>query len=142
MIVDHVVSQFASLPHFVVCCVLLWYQFQAYHHSLVFLLIRSVKSLGRSWLFEQLVDPFQSWTDLRSRQHDNFYKLVPQVRYLVDIMAESENLLEEVNKLFEKMDLYDKQLTSLGSNIFNVQSQADLSMWMIQALQKEQVLLH
>jgi hypothetical protein len=57
-------------------------------------------------------------------------------------MAESENLLEEVNKLFEKMDLYDKQLTSLGSDIFKVQSQADLSMWMIQALQKEQVLLH
>jgi hypothetical protein len=40
------------------------------------------------------------------------------------------------------MDLYDKQLTSLGSDIFKVQSQADLSMWMIQALQKEQVLLH
>jgi hypothetical protein len=54
-------------------------------------------------------------------------------------MTESEKtLLEAMNKLSEKMDSYDKRLTSLGSEVSKVQSQVDLSMKSIQALQKEQ----
>jgi hypothetical protein len=43
--------------------------------------------------------------------------------------------------LSEKMDLYDKCFSSFGSDLSKVQSQVDLSMKSIQALQKEQVLL-
>jgi hypothetical protein len=41
----------------------------------------------------------------------------------------------------EKMDLYDRRLTSMCSDISKVQSQVDLSMRSIQALQKEQLVL-
>jgi hypothetical protein len=70
------------------------------------------------------------------------YKLSPQAHYMVDRMAESEKtLLEAVNKLSMKFDSYDKHLTSLGSNIANVQSQVDLSIKSIQTLQQDQVVL-
>jgi hypothetical protein len=64
------------------------------------------------------------------------YKPGPLARYLVDRMVESEKtLLEAVNKLSVKFDSYDKCLTSLGSNIAKVQSQVDLFMKSIRALQ-------
>jgi hypothetical protein len=70
------------------------------------------------------------------------YKSGPQARYLVAKMSESEkSLIEAINKLSLKIDSYDKCLTSLGSDMSKVQSQVDLSMRLIQALQKEQVLL-
>jgi hypothetical protein len=70
------------------------------------------------------------------------YKPGPQARYLVEKMSESEkNLVEAVNKLAVKMDYYDKRFTSLGSDISKIQSQVNLSMHSIQALQKVQVLL-
>jgi type VII secretion effector (TIGR04197 family) len=57
-------------------------------------------------------------------------------------MSKSEKtLLEVVAKLSEKMDVYDKRITSLGSDLSKVQSQVDLSMRLIQALQNELVLL-
>jgi hypothetical protein len=70
------------------------------------------------------------------------YKPGPQVRYLVDKMAESEQTLLEVeNQLSMKMDSYDQRLTTLGSNLSKVQPQVDLSLCSIQVLQKERVLL-
>jgi prefoldin subunit 5 len=70
------------------------------------------------------------------------YKPRPHARFLVDRMSESEKtLLEAVAKLSEKMDVYDKRITSLGSDLSKVQSQVDLSMRLIQALQNELVLL-
>jgi hypothetical protein len=64
------------------------------------------------------------------------YKPSPQACYLVDRMSESEKtLLDVVAKLSEKIDSYDKRITSMGSNISKVQSQGDLSMRSIQALQ-------
>jgi formyltetrahydrofolate synthetase len=72
----------------------------------------------------------------------NSYKPSPQMRYLVEKMTDSEKtLLEAITKLFEKMDIYDKRITSMGSDLSKVQSQVDLSMRSIQALEKEQVLL-
>jgi hypothetical protein len=50
-------------------------------------------------------------------------------------------LVEAVNKLAAKIDSYDKRFSSLGSDISKNQSQVNLSMRSIQALQKEQVLL-
>jgi hypothetical protein len=38
---------------------------------------------------------------------------------LVDRMSESK-LLEDMNKLFEKLDSYDKRLTSMGSDLSKV----------------------
>jgi hypothetical protein len=70
------------------------------------------------------------------------YKHGPQVRYLVEKMSDSEkHLLDVVTKLSEKIDAYDRRLTSMGSDIAKVHSQVDLSMKLIQVLQKEQVLL-
>jgi prefoldin subunit 5 len=64
----------------------------------------------------------------------------PQASYLVERMLESEKtLLEAVAKLSEKMDAYDKHITSMGSNLSEVQSQVDLSLSSIQALQHEQI---
>jgi hypothetical protein len=61
---------------------------------------------------------------------------------VINDMTESEKaLLEAVAKLLEKIDSYDKRIVSLGSNISKVQSQLDLSMRSIQALQKEQIIL-
>jgi hypothetical protein len=57
-------------------------------------------------------------------------------------MAELEqNLIEVVNRLSGKMDSYEKHITTIGSDLSKVQSQVDLSMLSIQALQKKQVLL-
>jgi peptidoglycan hydrolase CwlO-like protein len=65
----------------------------------------------------------------------HFYKPGPQVRYRVERMIESaKTLLHAVAKLSEKMDSYDKRITSLGSDLAKVQSQVDLSMRFIQAL--------
>jgi hypothetical protein len=53
----------------------------------------------------------------------NPYKPGPQVHYLVAQMAESEKkVLEVVHKLSEKMDDYNKRLTSLSSGVSKVQS--------------------
>jgi hypothetical protein len=57
-------------------------------------------------------------------------------------MAESEKtLIDAVNRLSEKLDVYDKRFSSISSDISKVQSQVDLAMHSIQVLQKEQVLL-
>jgi hypothetical protein len=46
------------------------------------------------------------------------YKPGPQARYLVDKMADSEKmLLEAISKLSKKFDVYDKRLTSMGSDV-------------------------
>jgi hypothetical protein len=50
-------------------------------------------------------------------------------------------LVEVVAKLSKKMDAYDKHITSMGSDLSKVQSQVDLSMHSIQALQHEQIQL-
>jgi DNA anti-recombination protein RmuC len=61
---------------------------------------------------------------------------------MVERMSESEKtLLEVVAKLSKKMDAYDKRITSMGSDLSKVQSQVDLSMHSIQALQHEQIQL-
>jgi hypothetical protein len=68
----------------------------------------------------------------------NSYKPGPHACYLREKMSESEkSVLEAVNKLDVKMEVYDKRLTSLCSDISKVQSHVDLSMKSIQALQKE-----
>jgi hypothetical protein len=70
------------------------------------------------------------------------YKPGPQAPYLVDKMTDSEKtLLEAISKLSEKLDVYGKRLTSMGSNVSKVQAQVYLSMSSMQALQKEQILL-
>jgi hypothetical protein len=70
------------------------------------------------------------------------YKPRPQPLFLADKMSKLEGkLLEAMNKLSEKMDLYDKHLTSMGSDLCEVQNQVDLLMHSVQVLQKEQVLL-
>jgi hypothetical protein len=57
-------------------------------------------------------------------------------------MLETETkLLEAISRLSEKLDSFDKRITSMGSDVAKVQSQMDLSMRSIQALQKEQVIL-
>jgi hypothetical protein len=57
-------------------------------------------------------------------------------------MSESEkHLLEVVNKLAERFDSYDKRITVLSYDVSKVQSEVDLSMRSIQALQKEQIML-
>jgi hypothetical protein len=72
----------------------------------------------------------------------NPYQPSPQARYIVETMFESEkNLLEAVHKLTEKINAQDKRLTTLGSVFSKVQSQVDLSLKSIQALQQEQILL-
>jgi hypothetical protein len=50
-------------------------------------------------------------------------------------------LLEAVQRLSENMDVQDKHLTSLGTDLSKVQSQMDLSMKSIQMLQQEQIKL-
>jgi hypothetical protein len=61
---------------------------------------------------------------------------------VIDRMTESEKtLLEAIAKLSEKIDSYDKRIVSMGLDIAKVQSQMDLSMRSIQALQKEQIIL-
>jgi hypothetical protein len=70
------------------------------------------------------------------------YKPGPQARYLVDRMSESEkHLLKAMNKLSDKFDAYGRRLTSMGSGFSTVQSQMDLAMQSIQALQHEQIQL-
>jgi hypothetical protein len=70
------------------------------------------------------------------------YKPGPQACFLVDRMLETETkLLEAISRLSEKLDSFDKHITSMGSDVAKVQSQMDLSMRSIQALQKEQVIL-
>jgi hypothetical protein len=55
-------------------------------------------------------------------------------------MSELEKtLFKAVSKLSEKMDVYNKHITLLGSDLSKVQSQVDLSMHSIQALQHEQI---
>jgi hypothetical protein len=66
------------------------------------------------------------------------YKPSPQAWFLVAKMSDSEKkLLEAVQRLSEKMDVQDKCLTSLGTDLSKVQSQMDLSMKSIQVLQQE-----
>jgi hypothetical protein len=70
------------------------------------------------------------------------YKPGPQAWFLVAKMSDSEKkLLEAVQRLSEKMDVQDKCLTSLGTDLSKVQSQMDLSMKSIQVLQQEQIKL-
>jgi hypothetical protein len=70
------------------------------------------------------------------------YNSGPQARFLVTKMSELEKkLFEVVHKLNEKIDSYDKRFVLLGSDLSKMQSQVDLSMKLIHALQKEQVLL-
>jgi N12 class adenine-specific DNA methylase len=79
-------------------------------------------------LLQQLLEIYYSTSiDLEERGSTaHQYKPGPQARYLVDKMADLEKtLLEAVNKLSEKMDVYDKRLTTLGSDIAKVQSQVD-----------------
>jgi hypothetical protein len=52
-----------------------------------------------------------------------------------------KTLLEAVVKLLEKMDVYYRRITSLGYDLSKAQSQVDLSMCSIHALQNEHVLL-
>jgi hypothetical protein len=80
---------------------------------------------------------------LEDRQHTTHsYKPSPQAQYLVERMTElDKTLLDVVTKLSKKMDSYEKCITSLSSNLAKVQSQVNLSMWSIRALQKEHVLL-
>jgi chaperonin cofactor prefoldin len=50
-------------------------------------------------------------------------------------MSESEmKLVDAITKFLEKMEAYDKRITTLGSNISKVQSKVDLSMRSILAL--------
>jgi hypothetical protein len=80
---------------------------------------------------------------LEDRQHTTHsYKPSPQAQYLVERMTElDKTLLDVVTKLSKKMDSYEKCITSLSSDLAKVQSQVNLSMWSIWALQKEHVLL-
>jgi peptidoglycan hydrolase CwlO-like protein len=65
------------------------------------------------------------------------------VRYIVGRMPDSgKHLLEAVNKLSEKLDSYDRRITSLELDLSKVQSQVDLSMKSIQVLQKEVAKFH
>jgi hypothetical protein len=71
------------------------------------------------------------------------YKPGSQVRYIVGRMPDSgKHLLEAVNKLSEKLDSYDRRITSLELDLSKVQSQVDLSMKSIQVLQKEVAKFH
>jgi hypothetical protein len=57
------------------------------------------------------------------------YKPRLQTCFLVGRMAESKKTtVEVIKKPTEKMDLYDRRLTSMCSDISKVQSQVDLSM--------------
>jgi hypothetical protein len=70
------------------------------------------------------------------------YKPGPQALFLVDRMSKLETkLLEAVTRISERLDSFDKCITSMGSDAAEVQSQMDLSMRSILALQKEQVIL-
>jgi hypothetical protein len=84
-----------------------------------------------------------SWLDrLKGFTTAQPYKLGPHARYLVNRMFESEkHLLEAMNKFSDKFNAYDRHLTSMGSDFSTVQSQMDLAMLSIQALQHEQIQL-
>jgi hypothetical protein len=74
---------------------------------------------------EEVVLPSDSslgWIDRRDNTMMTSYKSGPQARYLVDKMSESEVKLVDVTRLSEKMESYDKCITTLGSDISKVQS--------------------
>jgi hypothetical protein len=78
----------------------------------------------------------------RRGQHGGALQARSAARYLADRMAEpKQNLIEAINKLSGKKQNIHKRITTLGSDLSKVQSQVDLSMRSIQALQKKHVLL-
>jgi predicted nucleic acid-binding Zn-ribbon protein len=91
-------------------------------------ILRLVHKISR----REVVLPYGSslgWIDRSSDTTTTSYKPKPQARYLVDKMSESEaKLVDAVTRLSEKMESYDKQIMTLGSDMSKLQSQVDLSM--------------